>query len=79
MKTLDTALPRTPFAELAETVQAPRSRAARAAAVIDRVFLWQERIAERHRMRGMTDHELKDIGLSRADIEQEAGKPFWRA
>ena len=33
MKTLDTALPRTPFAALTETVQAPRSRASRVASV----------------------------------------------
>jgi uncharacterized protein YjiS (DUF1127 family) len=26
----------------------------------------------------MTIHELKDIGLSRADLYREYSKPFWR-
>ena len=39
---------------------------------------WQERATERHLLAGLGDHALKDVGLSRADIEQEASKPFWR-
>jgi uncharacterized protein YjiS (DUF1127 family) len=27
----------------------------------------------------MDDHLLHDIGLSRADLEYEVAKPFWRA
>jgi len=42
-------------------------------------LLWQERAAERHRLAGLSDHHLKDIGLSRADAYYEADKPFWRA
>jgi uncharacterized protein YjiS (DUF1127 family) len=30
-------------------------------------------------MRQLSDHTLKDIGLSRADVEGEANKPFWTA
>ena len=39
---------------------------------------WQERASQRHHLAGLDDHALKDVGLSRADIEREAGKPFWR-
>ena len=27
---------------------------------------------------GMSDYHLKDIGLSRADVEGEAAKRFWQ-
>lgn len=46
---------------------------------LDTVLLWQERAAERHRMLGFSEHLLKDIGLSRADVQAEASKAFWRA
>jgi len=43
------------------------------------VFLiWQERASERHRLAGMEDRMLKDMGLSRADVDREAAIPFWR-
>lgn len=78
MKTLDSALPRSPYADLLSTGRrAPNRQASRLSAVVDRVFLWQDRITQRRHMQGLTDHELKDIGVSRADIELEARKPFW--
>ncbi|MBM3596877.1 MAG: DUF1127 domain-containing protein [Alphaproteobacteria bacterium] len=48
-------------------------------ALVARLLLWQERAAERQYLSTMADHELRDLGLSRADILQEAAKPFWRA
>ena len=48
------------------------------AALVRTVLLWQERASQRHHMAGLDDHVLKDIGLSRADIESEATKPFWQ-
>jgi uncharacterized protein YjiS (DUF1127 family) len=45
----------------------------------DTVLDWQERARQRHRLGEMDDHLLRDIGLSRADLEHEAAKPFWRA
>ncbi len=39
---------------------------------------WQERAKQRRALRELNDHLLKDIGLSRADAEHEARKPFWR-
>ncbi len=39
---------------------------------------WQERSEERYRLKQISDHTLRDIGLSRADIDHEVRKPFWR-
>lgn len=55
---------------------APASPAAR---FFDRLLDWLERAQHRQALAGLTDVELKDIGLSRADVEAEANKPFWRA
>ncbi len=41
--------------------------------------LWQERAAQRTHLAALGDHALKDIGISRADADREAAKPFWRA
>ena len=44
-----------------------------------RMFLsWSARSRQRHALAALDDAMLKDIGLSRADIEFEAAKPFWR-
>ena len=45
--------------------------------IADALYKWQRRASERHRLRQFSDHMLKDIGLSRADVGGEAGKPFW--
>ncbi len=42
-------------------------------------YTWQVRITDRRRLRRLDECMLVDIGLNRADIEREAGKPFWRA
>ncbi|UEM23737.1 DUF1127 domain-containing protein [Skermanella mucosa] len=47
--------------------------------VFDTLLDWQDRVRQRHRLGEMDDHLLRDIGLSRADLEREAAKPFWRA
>ncbi len=39
---------------------------------------WQARAGERHRLAALDDYMLKDIGLTRADVEHEVRKPFWR-
>jgi uncharacterized protein YjiS (DUF1127 family) len=45
----------------------------------DTVLDWQDRARQRHHLGEMDDHLLRDIGLSRADLEHESAKPFWRA
>ena len=43
------------------------------------LLLWQERYEQRRQLLRLSEHLLKDLNLSRADVEREAGKPFWRA
>lgn len=42
------------------------------------LLLWLARYRERRRLEAMSDHLLKDIGISRADAERELMKKFWR-
>jgi uncharacterized protein YjiS (DUF1127 family) len=45
---------------------------------IDVLLTWHERSHQRRQLHSLSNHMLRDIGLSRADVEGEAGKPFWR-
>jgi uncharacterized protein YjiS (DUF1127 family) len=40
---------------------------------------WIERHRQRRALRELSDHVLKDIGISRAEAEREGRKPFWMA
>jgi uncharacterized protein YjiS (DUF1127 family) len=46
--------------------------------------LWQllgvgyQRAQQRHRLLSLSDHQLRDIGLHRWEVELEVKKPFWR-
>lgn len=42
------------------------------------VLAWRHRIRERNRLRQLDDYMLRDIGLSRTDVERESSKPFWQ-
>ncbi|MFM9845462.1 MAG: DUF1127 domain-containing protein [Dongiaceae bacterium] len=44
----------------------------------DALLIWYDRARERQALLSMDDHMLRDIGLSRADIWDEARKPFWQ-
>lgn len=39
---------------------------------------WDKRARQRHELKGLSDHTLNDIGVSRAEINKEAHKPFWK-
>jgi uncharacterized protein YjiS (DUF1127 family) len=45
----------------------------------DRLLEWQERARSRVLLGRLDDRMLRDMGLTRADVDVEAGKPFWRA
>ncbi len=47
-------------------------------AAVNMLLSWQQRARERHRLASFDEHMLRDLGLSRADIEFELRKPFWR-
>lgn len=40
---------------------------------------WLHRIESRRYLAGLSDRELRDIGITRVDAVREAEKPFWRA
>lgn len=44
----------------------------------DTFLTWLERARTRRDLATMSDLQLKDVGLSRADIQGEVDKPFWR-
>ncbi len=46
---------------------------------VDAVLDWQEQARQRNQLSELDDHMLHDIGLSRADVEFETNKPFWRS
>ena len=39
---------------------------------------WLDRARQRRRLAELSDHMLRDIGLTRADAWAEVDKPFWR-
>jgi uncharacterized protein YjiS (DUF1127 family) len=57
-----------------------RSRAGGRLARIGRTLaLWHERSRQRRHVVHLNDHLLRDIGLTRADIDAERQKRFWQA
>ena len=47
-------------------------------AVVDTLLVWQRRHKDRLHLMSLDDRLLHDIGISYADVENEASKPFWR-
>jgi uncharacterized protein YjiS (DUF1127 family) len=39
---------------------------------------WRERARDRQYLRGLSDRNLRDLGLSRAQVESDFSKSFWR-
>ena len=55
------------------------SRFGRGAGRIAEVGLtWFDRAHQRRRLRELSDHMLRDIGLTQGDVWAECAKPFWR-
>jgi uncharacterized protein YjiS (DUF1127 family) len=42
------------------------------------LLTWTDRAMARDHLARLGEHELADVGLSRADVEGEVRKPFWR-
>ena len=40
---------------------------------------WRRRARSRAELAQMSDRDLRDIGLTRPEVEHEWAKPFWRA
>jgi uncharacterized protein YjiS (DUF1127 family) len=43
----------------------------------DTLYLWMQRYRQRRALIMLSDHMLKDLGLSRSDAGRESGKRFW--
>lgn len=41
-------------------------------------FGWWDRARQRHHLLQLDDRLLRDVGLTRAGVEREAAKPFWK-
>ena len=39
---------------------------------------WIERYQQRRELLALSDHTLKDVGISRADADHEGSKHFWQ-
>jgi uncharacterized protein YjiS (DUF1127 family) len=65
-------------ATLAGAMMTPSTPWTSAAVLAEGVLAWFERVRQRRQLGELSDHMLKDIGLSRADVEAEVAKPFWR-
>ena len=55
-----------------------RGPGVRLAGLLDGIAAWAERRRQRFALAALDDNLLRDIGLSRADVESEIEKPFWR-
>lgn len=44
---------------------------------LEKLVIWQERAEQRQALSELNGHMLKDIGVSAADADREARKPFW--
>jgi uncharacterized protein YjiS (DUF1127 family) len=43
------------------------------------VLKWQERARQRAMLASFDAHLLRDLGFTRAEVEREFRKPFWRS
>jgi uncharacterized protein YjiS (DUF1127 family) len=55
-----------------------RSKIEFSSRVLDALRLWRKRAIVRQQLRHVENHLLYDIGITRADVEIQANKPFWR-
>jgi uncharacterized protein YjiS (DUF1127 family) len=55
-----------------------RSFASGVQRTLDLLLVWHQRSQQRRQLQSLSDHMLRDIGLTRADVFAESSKPFWR-
>jgi uncharacterized protein YjiS (DUF1127 family) len=59
-------------------IDARSRRPAGLLAFVETLLAWQDRARQRNTLAAMDDRLLRDIGLTRGDVEIEVQKPFWR-
>ena len=45
--------------------------------VVEKALYWRDLARGRRHLATLDDYLLRDVGLSRADVEREYRKPFW--
>lgn len=43
------------------------------------LLVWQQRASQRRHLASLDHRLLRDMGMTRADADREAAKPFWEA
>jgi len=46
--------------------------------LLDQLMSWHDHVRQRRHLGELDDRLLRDIGVSRADIDHEMSRPFWR-
>ncbi|MEQ9815095.1 MAG: DUF1127 domain-containing protein [Azospirillaceae bacterium] len=46
--------------------------------LIEALWRWPERARQRRHLAAMDDRQLRDIGLTRGEVDDETRKPFWK-
>lgn len=58
-------------------VRQPREKSWNINTIVRQLQRWRDLYRQRRQLAALSDFMLKDIGLSRADAEREANRPFW--
>ena len=73
----------TPVVPVIRATRGPQLQAAKSSTwfetILDTLALWQHRANQRHHLKSIEDRYLTDMGITRADADAEARKPFWKA
>lgn len=59
------------------TTTLPTSRTLNWDQIKRRITEWQRRSRSRQELEGLSDSTLRDIGITRCDVQREVNKPFW--
>jgi uncharacterized protein YjiS (DUF1127 family) len=54
----------------------PSTQSAWLARLVGALSHWQQRAHDRRALAGLSERDLRDLGLSREAIEHQVGKPF---
>lgn len=46
--------------------------------ILDVLRVWHERARRRRELQEIPEHLLRDMGITREDVDREMDKPFWR-
>ncbi|MBT4889315.1 MAG: DUF1127 domain-containing protein [Rhodospirillales bacterium] len=47
--------------------------------LVETLVTWQRRSMERTQLKNMSEHLLRDMGISREQAQKEINRPFWRS